>query len=1010
MQAQKYTISGTVKDGALGEPLTGAAITLLNVNDSTQIAGVTANTDGHFSLPVNKEGTFLIRFSFIGYITQYQRLTLSKRTRTLPLGTITMHEDAKMLKETTVTAKLAQVEMKADTFVYNAEAFRLPEGSALEALVRKLPGAEITEEGTIKINGKEVKKIMVEGKDFMGGDTQLAMKNLPSKMVNKIKAYDRQSDYARMTGIDDGEESTVLDLSVKKGMREGWLVEADLGGGTEDRYTSKFNVHHFDEDLQVSVMGSRNNVGDRGWGGRGGGNGITTSTMGGANINWENGKKEREAGYLELGGSVRYNGNRNSTLTRSNSETFLTSTASTFSNSLSRGLSHGNNVNVDMKLEWSPDTMTTLNFRPNFGHSEGDSRSISQSVTFNSDPYAAGLSDPLAQYGTMSDVDGIRVNANDRMSLSDRYSNNGGANLTVNRRLNSRGRNISLDLSGNYSKSHNLSHSTSLVTYYQDGRGNLDTYQRNTTPNKSYSYQGRLSYSEPIFKGANLQFSYQAQRRFQDQNRTMLTYADLAHALDSLGYGSYTAEQLYTGYLGGLDARQLVQDLQNSQYATYKELNHNANIMLRYQAKFENDQNLNLNVGLSYQPQKTHMDYQRGNIDTTVVRRTENWSPTMRIRWKISNTSQLNLRYRGTMSQPSMTNLIEVIDNSDPLNISIGNAGLKSSWTDRLQFFYNNYITEKQMGWGTFMMFNNTRRSISSATIYDTQTGGRYTRPLNIDGNRNTHMNVFFNTAMGSKKLFNISTRTGLNLSNNVGYQSGDMDDASRMFLSSGVGGGVDLNGLFAYQRAMGLIRKQTTKQTSVSENLRLNYRNELGANGDWSVDFGLEGDMNYMHARNNVQQNANLDTWSFSYGGNTTITTPWNMTLASDIRKESRRGYEDATMNTDELIWNATLSQNMKKWLGDHDLTVSLEWYDILRERSNISRSISATMRRDSYNNSINSYVMLHLIYRLNLVGNREARNMMGPGFGGPYDRPGGGRSGGGYPRGRVIRMGDHR
>ncbi len=990
--AQKYSVSGTVTDGTQQETLPGAAVVLLNPKDSTQVTGVTTGVNGQFNVKVSKAGSYLLRVSYIGYITQYRNVTLSRKAPAATLDSIVLQEDAKMMKEATVTAKMSQMEMKGDTFQYNAEAFRVPEGSALEALVKKLPGAEVGEDGTVKINGKTVKKIMMEGKEFFEGDTKMAMKNLSSNMVKSIKAYDKQSDYSRITGIDDGEEETVLDLTVKKGMKEGWTADIDLGGGTEDRYNAQANLHRITDQLQFSLMGSRGNTNRGGWGG----NGDQTNTRGGANVNWQNGKKEGDAGYFEVGGSVRYDGNRNSTLTTSNSQMFLTETTSTFSNNKNQGLSHSDNVNVRMRLEWNPDSMTTITFRPNFSHSQGDNMSNNQSVTFNSDPYEAGMTNPLDEYRDFNDVNNIRVNANDRYSLSDNNRNNAGGRFQVNRRLNNKGRNITLDLNGDYSKSDNSSNSISLVNYFQDGRANNDTYQRNTSPSKNYSYQGRLSYSEPLFEGANLQVSYQLQRRFQDQNRTVLTYQDLANELEKLGMTDYSAEDLYTGYLSGVDASLLVKDLQNSQYATYKELNHNANVMFRYNKKFENEQTLRVNAGVSFQPQTTHMDYQRSNIDTTITRQTNNWAPTFNFRWKISNTSQLNLRYNGSMSQPSMTNLVEVIDNSDPLNISTGNAGLKSSWGDRVMLFYNGYNPEAQRGWGTFMSFNTTRRSISNATIYDTETGARYSRPMNIDGNWNTNANVFFNTAIGTKKLFNLSSRTGVNYSNNVGYLSSDLTGVNlNDYIENGI---VDMNGLFSHVT----LNQSITKNTNWNQNLKLNYRNELGVNEDWSIDVGVEGNVYYSHARNNVQTNANLDTWTFHYGGNFMLVTPFNLSLSTDIRQESRRGFEDASMNTDELIWNAQLSQNLKQWLKGHDLSIAVEWYDILQQRSNISRNISATMRSDTYTNAINSYVMLHLRYRLKLMGDREARREMGPGFNG-FGGPGGGRGPGGGGRGRM-------
>ncbi len=999
--AQSHVITGRVMDGATeGEPLPSAAVALLSPKDSSVVAGVATTVDGNFRLSTRKNGSYIVRYTYMGYVTQFKNITLEKGKESLDLGTVTLQEDVKLLKETVITAAMAQVEMKADTVVFNAEAYRLPEGSTLEALIKKLPGAEVAEDGTVKINGKTVNKIMVEGKEFFLNDNQLTMKNLPSNMVKKLKTYDRQSDYSRMTGIDDGEEETVLDLTVKKEMKQGWMFNLDLAGGTEDRYALKGNVSRFNDQFQFMLIGNRNNVGDRGWGGRRGGGGITTTTSGALNVNWNNGRKEFEAGMFEIGGDVRYNLRKTSSFTRTNSQTFLTETTSTFGNSMSTNLSHASNLDANIRLEWAPDSMTNIMFRPRFSHSENDALSQSLNVTFNSDPYKAGMKNPLTEYANWNDIDSIRVNSNDRYNTSDGLSNSGNARLQVNRRLNSNGRNLTLDADGSYSKSEGDAYSLSLVKYYQGNRPGSDLYQNTSTPRKNYHYQARLSYSEPIFNGANLQFSYQIQRRFQDQNRTMLTWEDMTDYLHNQGITNYTAEDLFTGRVAGLENAVMVKDLQNSQYATYKELNHNARVMFRYNKKFENGGTFRLNAGISFQPQTTHMDYQKGSIDTTIIRNTYNWAPSLSMRWKISNTSQWNFRYSGNMSQPSMTNLVEVMDNSDPLNVSTGNAGLKSSWNDRFMMFYNNFLPETQTSYAFHLHFNNTRRQISNASIYDSHTGAKYHRPLNIDGNWNISPNIMFNSALGAKKWFNISSWTGITYTHAVGYQSGELSDESRYYLTSN-NGGVDLEGLFAHTQ----LGKQITKRTNVGEYLRLNYRRDLGLNEDWSIDFGLTGGFNYSHARNNVQTNANLDTWSFNYGGNAMVTTPWNMTFATDIGKESRRGYDDASMNTDELVWNASLSQNMKKWLKNHDLTLSVEWYDILRQRSNISRAISATMRSDTYTNSINSYLMVHLIYKLNLMGNRDSRQSMGPGgpgFGGPGGGSGGhgGRSGGGGNR----------
>lgn len=996
--AQKVTVSGVVMDGSLNEPMTGASVVLLQPKDSAQSAGISTDLEGRFKLPAVKAGNYIMRISYMGFQTYYRNIVLPKNNKSINLGTITLQENSKIMKEAEVTARVAQVEMKADTFVFNADAYRMPEGSMLEELVKKLPGAEIDDEGNIKINGKSVSKIMVDGKEYFQNDTKMALKNLPSKLIKKLKSYDKKSDYSRITGIDDGEEETVLDLSVKKGMKDGWVGNFDAAYGTEDRYSGKANVNRFMDNSYLSVIGSRNNVNDFGgrWGG--GGNGITTSTMGGVTFAWENGKPEYTAGLLKLGGNVRYSSRDSESETRNNSEMFLPTGASQFSNSKNLGTNWSQNVNANFQVEWFPDSMTNILFRPNFSHSDGNNFSNNRSVTFNQNPFEAGLTDPVEDY--KEDIEHYKeslgmVNSNERVNDGNNYNNSFNAGLQINRRLAAPGRNITLNLDGSYSESNNESYNRSIVRYYQRADEMNADYQDISSPSKNYSYQGRLSYTEPILKGTHLQLSYQAQYRYQDSDRGLMHYEELEKVIQTNPIlNNITALNLYEGTFIGengqilylsdyINFSKLDKDLQNSQYAKYKEFNQSVNLMFRHTSTFENGQELRLNLGVNWQPQRTEMDYERLGIKDTLVRHIQNWAPRFNMRWKISNTSQLRVRYNGRMSQPSMTNLIEVMDNSNPLRISTGNAGLKSSWNDRFNVDYNNYITEKQMGWNINAWGNINRRSISNAVIYDTESGVSYSRPMNIDGDWNAGTWMGFNTALDAKKYFNLSVNLNLSHSNNVGYVSSNLEAEAGKFVT----GQINMNELFDYMDKNNLLKKSTTRSTNIGDNLRINFRNDL-------LEVGVNGGMNYQHARNDMQASGNRDTWFFNYGGNVVINMPWDMQFSSDISQQSRRGYDDASMNTNELIWNAQLSQN---FLKQKNATVSVQWYDILRNRSSISRSLSATSRSDTWTNAIHSYVMVHVIYRFNLLGDKEARaaGFGGMGMGGQGGR--GGYGGGG-------------
>ena len=990
LSAQKISVTGKVTESSTGEALPGAAAALLNPKDSSIVTGATTDNNGKFSIAPKRGGEYILRISYMGFKTITRNLKLKRDSKATDLGTISMAEDAKMLKEANVVARMAQVEMKADTFVFNADAFRMPEGAVLEELVKKLPGVEVAEDGTITHNGKTIKKIMVDGKEFFGNDTKMSMKNIPTKMIKNVKAYERQSDYSRVTGIDDGEEESVLALTVKKGMKKGWMINLEAGYGTKDRYTAKANVMHMQDNKQIAAFLSTNNINDRSMGGGGrwmrGGSGIVSSQMGGANMAWENGKGEREGGLLKLGGYVNFFRTFSDSVTRSNSETFLQGASSTWNNSLSQGDNLSWSLNASFRMEWMPDSMTNIIFRPSFSHSQGRSESGSSSVSFDGDPYEAGMNDPLEEFSdtvARPELKNILINSNINNALSQNHSNSGNAFLQINRRLGRPGRNVTLNLRGSYSHSESKSWNISDIKYYKT-QNRTYTNRFNERPGTNYNIDTKLSYTEPLTRYMNLQASYQFQYRFQDSNRSMYDLHCLMEDIGLPDYMPFTPEDLYMGYIPGLDTLALIRNFENSQYATYNEYNHDAQLLLRYTRKFENKQELRFNAGVSFQPQTTHMDYAKHTLDTTVVRNTFNWAPRINARWKINDGSQLRLRYNGRMSQPSMTSLLEIMDNSDPQNVSLGNAGLESSWTNSVNLDYNAYLAPKQMGWAARASYSGTDRSVSTATIYDASTGNRYTRPMNIDGNWNTRLFLMFNTALDTAKHFNIHTSTNLQYSNHVEYISSAIDDMTTPATVE------DMQNLFKSVSERGLLNKATTKELNLSEYLRLGYRTEWGSTG--SVDVGLHGGFTYRHARNQSNINGNIDSWNFNNGGNLTLTAPWGTTLSTEIGPQYRRGYSDKNMNNTEIIWDAQISH---AFLKKRNLFVSAQWYDILGQQSNISRSISATMRADTETNAINSYVMFKVAYKLDLLGGRNSGGGERRGPGGQGGRGQGGPGG---------------
>ena len=955
--AQERLVSGAIIDRDTKDPVEQVTVQLLKT-DSTYVTGAISNEKGLFHLNAPGNGKYLLKITSVGYKPTVKRVVI-EQDKNLALGNVVIGADAIMLKGAVVTAMAQKVTLKEDTFVYNSAAYRTPEGSVVEELVKRLPGAEVSDDGTIKINGKEVKKILVDGKEFMTGDTKTALKNLPTSIIDKIKAYDEKSDLSKVTGIDDGEEQTVLDFGVKKGMNKGLMSNIDLGIGNKDRYSARGMGGYFNSNNRFMLFGNANNTSDRGFGGGGprrgfgGGNGLNASKMLAANYNYE------EKNKFKFNTSLRWNHSDGDVWSRRSSENFLGSSSS-FSNSLSQSFSRSDSWNGNIRLEWMPDTMTNILFRPSISWTTNDSRSTGLSASFNQDPYQY-TEDPLSDEGIekMDEVDAA-INRQKSVSLSNSKNNNIRGMLQLNRKLNNKGRNVTLRMDAKYTDKDSKSISLQNAQLYlvQNEAGLDSTYQTNRynlTPSKDYSYSAQATYSEPLWKATFLQFSYKFTYSYSKSDRS--TYDFSKYSFDGISpeYG------MWGNYLGRLDGELGdYRDDKLSRYSEYRNYTHDIQVMMRFIR-----QKYNLNFGVMIQPQRSKFiqDYQGKYVDT--VRTVTNVSPTLDFRYRFSKMSNLRVNYRGTTSQPSISQLLNIVDDSDPLNVSMGNPGLKPSFTQNFRLFYNNFVQNHNKGVMTYINFSTTSNSISNKVTYDASTGGRITKPENINGNWNVQGAFMFNCSIDSAGVWNINTDTHLGYNHYVSYLSLDKSQDSQ---------------------------KNTTQNTTWNERLSLSYRN------DW-LELSLDGTLAYNHAKNKLQPNSNLDTWQFSYGPSMTLTAPWGTSFNTSLSCSSRRGYSDESMNTDEFVWNAQLSQG---FLKGKPLTVMLQFYDLLHQQSTFSRAISSISRTDTEYNAINSYAMLHVVYRMNLFGGKDARK--GNREEGPGGRPDfGGRpfNGGGRPMG---------
>ena len=1015
---QQVSLRGHVADKESRIPLASATLQLYKPgkNDTTYVAGVLADVQGDYTFSGIASGNYLLKATYLGYKAMTKTVSVNGQ-RATSVPTLLMEAESVVLDEAIAIANLPKMVIKDDTVVYNADAFRVPEGSAIEALVEMLPGAKIDDNGGISINGKQVRRFKLDGRDFMTGNNDAVMKNLPSYVVDKVKAYDEKSDLSRATGIDDGNDDFVLEFTIKRNARNGLQANPDLGYGTDDRYGIRLTAMKPFGAMRYTFMGNANNVNDRGFSGRGGrgrgnNNGQRESKTGALDASYESKRKEN-GNQLRTSGRVTWTRSDADNWSRNGSENFVNTRGGAFSNSISQSYSRNNSWTGNMNLQWTIDTLTTLSFRPNVSFSTSDSRSFSSNASFNANPFDY-VDDALSEQSiAYMDQQGLIVNNRQGKSLSHGSNKNLSTQLQLYRRFGNLGRNVALSGNINYSDGDNRNANLSAVHLYQqlDQYGNDSTYQTNRytlSGNDNFNYSLGVTYTEPLYtfkpkpepqdtmpqargpfgnrnrnryfgaQGIFLQLNYRYSYSHQKNDPATYDFPDLGEPafLDVLN--DYQEWARLFGYLDNPYEMYLSDRL--SRYSERTEYGHNIDVQLRMVRE-----KLNMNIGISAQPQRSHYIQQYLGVPIDTIRTVTNFSPTLNLRYRFNQQTNLQVQMRGQTQQPNITQLLDIYDDTNPLNISMGNPGLKPSFTTNFSTNFQKQraptlvedslgfqIPKAQAHWS--YSFNaslrRTSNSIGTVVTYNEQTGGRISRPENINGNWGINGGGSFNIGLDTLNRWDVSGGINASYNHQIGY--------------------VNLNRTATPDR-------NVTHTYNFRPDISLSYRNR------W-FNFSLNGEVTYARTENRLQASRNLTTWNFRYGGNTRIdlnqlngraasnATYWPV-LSTDFHVYSKRGYADATLNTNELIWNAQLSYS---FLRGKKLTVMLQWYDILHEQTNFSRTVNANGWRDTEVNSITSYAMVHISYRLNLFGgnNGGGRGFGERGFGG--GGPDGGRGGG--------------
>ena len=962
----RSTITLKLKDASTGEAVSFATVTLTKTGETKHSKYVLSGEDGSVKIEGVAAGNYTLKAELLGYKAFVKQLSVEKG-KNQDLGAQEMDVDRQMLDAASITAAGNPIIMKKDTIEYNATSFKTTDNDMLEDLLKKLPGVEISEDGTVTANGKTINKITIDGKTFFLDDPQLATKNIPAKIINKVKVVDKKSEQAQFTGIDDGEEETVIDLSIMPGMMKG-LFGNVMGGGGHDwkasesgqsiktdngdyRYQGAAFVGKFTEKTQLSLILNGNNTNNRGFndlagsmmqgmrgggggmgrgqGGFGGNNGITTSWMGGLNGNFTLFDDK-----MELGSNYLYNSTRKHVEESSVKTTHMDGYDLIYNNlnGFNNTNSYGHRFGARMEHKFSENT--SLLFQPSFNFGKGDYHEYSPFDTY------------------YDNLNGTVTRKNDGFTNTTGDNNNFSASgfLLLRQRLGKPGRTVSANFRYSFSKNKLDGFNQSLTNTYDNNGDVADAAivnQRFHQTRNQSSLSGRVTYTEPLGKNFYLEANYQLSWNKNTSDKdTYNSGAVSVFDADHLNYNR-TGETRDENYSNSVLNRYYNQTIGGN---------------IKYQKE-----NFNFQVGVSANPTDTHNETNGREYNNKVV----NWSPQVMMWSDLSENTNIRLFYFGRTSQPSTSQLMAVPDNTNPLNVSFGNPNLKPYFNHNLRGEFR--LTNKK----TFTSINlNLNGSMTKSPIVNATWAGtnaaQFSLPVNGSDSYSASARLFINTPI-ARSNFTIFSMTMGSYSQSSSFIGKNALDMSEYYDAE--------KGEFYYDKFFTKVpnlkkasefAQNTTRSYTAMERIRLTYRItnlEISAGGRTRMSKAS-------YSYGNVKAST---TWNNQVDGSFNITLPAGFGFVTDARYNWYNGYTVA--QDSQFILNAQVS----KLLFNNAVTLTVKAYDLLNKAKNLTVTDTANYRLESINNTLGRYVMVSLTFRFGNFGNlKNARGPMGGGPGG--------------------------
>jgi hypothetical protein len=918
---QPVRVSGAVADSLENTSLPGVNVILKNLRDTTRIQGIATDVNGQFQFSQVRPGRYLMRLSYTGYAPLEKRIFV--RGGDLNLGTLKIAPSVTTLKGVEVEGTAMRVEQKEDTIQYNATAFKTNPDATAEDLLTKMPGITVDETG-VKAQGENVKQILLDGKKFFGDDPNIALRNLPAEIIDKVEVFDQLSEQSQFTGFDDGDTQKTINIRTKRGMSNGQFGKVSAGAGENDRYLASGNYNSFNGARKVTLLGLSNNVnqqnfstddllgvagnagsgrgggrGGRGGGGGGGGqrgggsggdagnfllsqqSGLSTTNSGGLNYINEWGKK------VELSGSYFFNTADNRTITDLSRNYISRDSGMTYIEN-NNARSSNTNHRVNFRLRYDIDSANSIVVTPRLSMQLNNSNSAT---------------------GSFSTIGETRSNQLDKTNGGDNSGYNFSSDVLYRHRFGKPGRSLSWRLSLTMNDRDGEKHLQSFNQFFDEGLSTL-LDQQSTQVTNGRTYSSNLAYTERLGEHGQLQFNYTAS--LSNNNSDKRTY-DLDP--ETKEYTEVNTE---------------LTNVFDNQYVTNRGgVSYRYNMMRKY----------NFMAGINFQDAQLTSD--QDFPEALHVRRSfQNVLPNASMNYRFSRDANLRISYRTSTDAPSVSQLQNVIDNSNPLFLRGGNASLKQDYEHSLTLRYGKTNAAKARTFLFFVYGRYVKNYIGNATFYNGQRdtvvvndvkvgpGQQLTYPVNVPENWNARTFVTYGIPLEFMKS-NLNFHTGVNYTRSPAL----INDAKNLAHNYGLSQGVVLS-------------------SNISE----------------QVDFTLSYTANYTIVKNSLESSQQADDNYFTHVTSLRVVCqPWKgLDLSSNVTNSFFSGLS-SEYDQSIWFWNAAIGY---KLLKDRALEIKLSAFDLLNQNKSINRDVTETYIEDSRTNVLTRYFMLTAVYSFRKFG----------------------------------------